>query len=327
MIKRQVPYSQGIVSECGLTVSDQGLDRLSKGLPQELVDVAGEEAFEALALALHVMKTIIDTSGIDDSGVLSTLNLALDLSRNILLSFEIKDSGELQEVSLAFHAFRDALISEHIDDDGDKVRKADDSNKQPSRPSKRPRTDDSGVMGMDDSIETASRPSKRLRTKKPDKRQAYAFTYNIKQPIMHSEYQQIMTNFEDNVGGFISTGNMYPDDSGSSRENGLSSTLRSCFRSNSCTSELDKVTKLKACFIMLTLYDLAMLYKPTDTGSLRPTMFHDIKEQIKRMGFNEDLELGKVAKWALMGKGINALCKEFGDGCLLYLANHMPLDL
>ena len=144
---------------------------------------------------------------------------------------------------------------------------------------------------------------------------------------MVAQHRQIMTKFGDHIGGFINVENMDPDDLGSSHENGLPATLRACFRSGSCVSELNDETKLKACFLMLTFYDLAMLHKPTNTGNIHPRIFQDIKEQVKGMGFDEDLELGKVAKWALMGKGLNALCEEFGDGCLLYLAKDMPLDL
>ena len=316
-----------IVSACGLTASDQGLERLRRGLPEVLVDVAGEEAFEALALALHVMKTIIDTSGIDDNGILSALNSAFDLSRDILLSSGINDSGELQDATLAFHAFRDALISGDIHDSSDEANKADESNKQPSRPPKRPLTDGSGVKEMDDFIEPSLRTSKRLRADKPGKHEPYAFLYNIKQPIMDTGYRQIMTEFGHNVGGFIDTGKMYPNGTEHGHAKRIPSMLSACVRSTSHVFMFDKVSDLQAFFIMLSYYDLAELHNPTGTGTIGPKTLQRIKEQIKGMSLDVDLEFEVIAKWALVGKGWNALCEEFGDGCLLYLANHMPVDL
>lgn len=89
--------------------------------------------------------------------------------------------------------------------------------------------------------------------------------------------------------------------------------------SASRSGQQQSVQRLRELFIALALYDIVRSQFPRFSGN---RLSDRMKDQVKSL-----LPQCDVIEQYRMGKNLDALCKRFGMGCVLYLAEYLSKDL
>lgn len=89
--------------------------------------------------------------------------------------------------------------------------------------------------------------------------------------------------------------------------------------SASRSAQQQSVQRLRELFIALALYDIVRSQFPRFSGN---RLSDRMKDQVKSL-----LPQCDVIEQYRMGKNLDALCKRFGMGCVLYLAEYLSKDL